>query len=89
MPPLESECKEDYNMVVSPNSVLSPNFDVDSLMREPSLNAEFLDNLLVQVSPSKVKRVLDEQVPIPHNDIRKPKQSVTGSPPLLPNFLPC
>ena len=71
---------------VSPIGILSTNFDDDSFVKELDVDAKFLDNLLVQVPLSEVKRALDEQAPVPYSDTREPEQSGTGSPSVLPDM---
>ena len=44
--------------------IFYPNFDLDSIVKDLSFDWEFLNNLLEQVPPSKVERVLDEQSPL-------------------------
>ena len=57
-----------------------PIFDQDSFVKDMSLYSEFLDNLLEQISCSKVERVQEDRVPTPHsdNDIGEPGQIGTG-----------
>ena len=51
---------------------------------ELGLDADFLDNLLKQVPPNEVERIMDKHAPTPHRDMGN-QQRGTGSPSLLPD----
>ena len=84
---MEIEREGDYSAGMSPISILSTNFNVGSLLRELNLNAEFLDNMLNQMSTSEVERVLDEHVPAPYSDKWEPKTKWCRLTPCFAQFL--
>ena len=47
-------------MGVIPIIILCPTFDLDTFVRDLDLDTDFFDNLLVQVPPGKVERVLNK-----------------------------
>ena len=75
---------------LSPISIILPNFYLDSVVKDFSLDVEFLDNLLNQGPSSKIYTVLKDQLLTPPSktNIREPGQNGAGAPPVLPEFYP-